>query len=297
MALAFCYTQLARGQHDHRRDQRGAARREPRRLGHDAVARAAGGDRRDPLGDPRPGAVRQRRCARMAKKDKHVSETPATQWLRQHGVAFTEHVYDYVEHGGTAESARQLGVDEHAVVKTLVMQDERAAAADRADARRPQVSTKNLARAIGVQERRALHARGGAAPQRLPGRRHLAVRHAQGDAGVRRGQRAGAAAHLHQRRAARLPGRHRAGGADARCSAPSRCTARCASATSAPMRDTAALHAADSRCRAGRLPRSARCRSPSSSAARWAWPTRAPTARATPARPTCCARATRPRPC
>jgi Cys-tRNA(Pro) deacylase len=87
----------------------------------------------------------------VAKKDKHVSETPATAWLRQHGVAFTEHVYDYVDHGGTAESARQLGVDEHAVVKTLVMQDERAQPlvvlmhGDR------QVSTKNLARAIGAK--------------------------------------------------------------------------------------------------------------------------------------------------
>ena len=87
----------------------------------------------------------------MAKKDKHVSETPATQWLRAQGVAFTEHPYDYVEHGGTAESARQLGVDEHSVVKTLVMQDEKAQPlvvlmhGDR------QVSTKNLARAIGVK--------------------------------------------------------------------------------------------------------------------------------------------------
>ena len=87
----------------------------------------------------------------MAKKDKHVSETPATQWLRRHGIGFSEHPYDYVDHGGTAESARQLGVDEHAVVKTLVMQDEKAQPllvlmhGDR------QVSTKNLARAIGVK--------------------------------------------------------------------------------------------------------------------------------------------------
>jgi Cys-tRNA(Pro) deacylase len=87
----------------------------------------------------------------MAKKDKHVSETPATAWLKAHGVAYTEHPYDYVEHGGTAESARQLGVDEHAVIKTLVMQDERAQPlvvlmhGDR------QVSTKNLARAIGCK--------------------------------------------------------------------------------------------------------------------------------------------------
>ncbi len=87
----------------------------------------------------------------MARKDKHVSATPATDWLRAHGIAFTEHPYDYVEHGGTAESARQLGVDEHAVVKTLVMQDDKAEPlivlmhGDR------QVSTKNLARAIAVK--------------------------------------------------------------------------------------------------------------------------------------------------
>lgn len=64
--------------------------------------------------------------APMSKKPSHVSETPATQMLKRAGVAFTEHVYDYVEHGGTAESSRQLGVEEHAVVKTLVMQDEKA---------------------------------------------------------------------------------------------------------------------------------------------------------------------------
>ena len=89
----------------------------------------------------------------MAKKDKtsHVSETPATQLLRQHRIAFTEHPYDYVEHGGSAESARQLGLDEHRVVKTLVMQDQDAKPllvlmhGDR------QVSTKNLARQIGAK--------------------------------------------------------------------------------------------------------------------------------------------------
>ncbi|NBQ07307.1 MAG: Cys-tRNA(Pro) deacylase, partial [Betaproteobacteria bacterium] len=55
---------------------------------------------------------------------KHVSETPATQWLKQKKVLYTEHPYDYVDHGGTAESSKQLGVPEHEVVKTLVMQDE-----------------------------------------------------------------------------------------------------------------------------------------------------------------------------
>ena len=85
------------------------------------------------------------------KKSAHVSETPATQFLRRHGVAFTEHVYDYVEHGGTAESARQLGVAEHEVIKTLVMQDERAQPLIVLMHGDKQVSTKNLARQIGAK--------------------------------------------------------------------------------------------------------------------------------------------------
>jgi Cys-tRNA(Pro) deacylase len=82
---------------------------------------------------------------------KHVSETPATQVLRKNSIEFGEHIYEYVEHGGTAESAAQLGVPEHAVVKTLVMQNEKAAPlivlmhGDR------MVSTKNLARQIGAK--------------------------------------------------------------------------------------------------------------------------------------------------
>nr|WP_314630580.1 Cys-tRNA(Pro) deacylase [uncultured Janthinobacterium sp.] len=86
----------------------------------------------------------------MAKKE-HISETQATQLLRKHQVSFEEHPYPYEEHGGTSVSARELGVPEHAVIKTLVMQDEAA---------RPlivlmhgdcKVSTKNLARAIGCK--------------------------------------------------------------------------------------------------------------------------------------------------
>jgi len=77
--------------------------------------------------------------------------TAAVRALRQAGAAFTEHPYTYVEHGGTAAFAAQAGVDEHAVVKTLVMED---------DAGRPlvvlmhgdrEVSTKELARAIGAK--------------------------------------------------------------------------------------------------------------------------------------------------
>ena len=87
----------------------------------------------------------------MSKKE-HVSETPATAFLKKHGAVFTEHVYTYEEHGGTAVSARELGVPEHAVVKTLVMEDEARRAfivlmhGDR------KVSTKNLARQIGVKK-------------------------------------------------------------------------------------------------------------------------------------------------
>jgi Cys-tRNA(Pro) deacylase len=87
----------------------------------------------------------------VAKKPTHVSETPATQFLRRHGVSFTEHVYEYVEHGGTAESARQLGVPEYTVVKTLVMQDERARPLIVLMHGDKQVSTKNLARQIGAK--------------------------------------------------------------------------------------------------------------------------------------------------
>jgi Cys-tRNA(Pro) deacylase len=78
-----------------------------------------------------------------------VSATPAIHFLRRQGVTFTAHEYRYEEHGGTRVSARELGVDEHAVVKTLVMEDE---------AQQPllvlmhgdrDVSTKQLARQIG----------------------------------------------------------------------------------------------------------------------------------------------------
>jgi len=80
-----------------------------------------------------------------------VSATPAIHALRRHAVAFTEHEYRYEEHGGTRVSARELGVDEHAVVKTLVMEDDRKQPlivlmhGDR------EVSTKGLARAIGAR--------------------------------------------------------------------------------------------------------------------------------------------------
>lgn len=79
------------------------------------------------------------------------SETPATVMLKSHGVEYTEHIYEYVEHGGTGVSSSSLGVDEHHVVKTLIFED---------DKRQPlcvlmhgdrKVSTKELARQIGAK--------------------------------------------------------------------------------------------------------------------------------------------------
>ena len=82
-------------------------------------------------------------------KPENAPETPATKFLRQHGIAHSNHLYDYEEHGGTRVSSRELNVAEHAVIKTLVMEDE---------AGKPlivlmhgdcKVSTKELARQIG----------------------------------------------------------------------------------------------------------------------------------------------------
>ena len=77
--------------------------------------------------------------------------TPATQFLAAQGVEYTEHEFEYLEHGGTGHSSKMLGVPEHQVVKTLIMENERAEPlvvlmhGDR------KVSTKELARAAGVK--------------------------------------------------------------------------------------------------------------------------------------------------
>lgn len=86
----------------------------------------------------------------MAKKA-HISETPATAWLKAHGVVFTEHPYEYLEHGGAQHSAQVLGLDPYAVVKTLIMQDEAARPLAILMYGNRTVSTKNLARQIGVK--------------------------------------------------------------------------------------------------------------------------------------------------
>ncbi|TAL77207.1 MAG: aminoacyl-tRNA deacylase [Burkholderiaceae bacterium] len=85
-------------------------------------------------------------------KDKHISETPATQMLRHHHIEFGEHPYDYVEHGGALESARQLCLDPHQVAKTLIMEDEHGHPLVILMHGDCEVSTKNLARQAGAKK-------------------------------------------------------------------------------------------------------------------------------------------------
>lgn len=82
---------------------------------------------------------------------KHVSETPATQWLKANKVVFTEHPYEYLEHGGALHSAEVLGFDPFSVVKTLIMQDQDAKPLVVLMHGNRKVSTKNLARQIGAK--------------------------------------------------------------------------------------------------------------------------------------------------
>ncbi len=86
----------------------------------------------------------------MAKKV-HVSETPATAFLKTHGIVFTEHPYEYLEHGGAQHSAHALGLDPFSVVKTLIMQNEAAEPLVVLMHGNKTVSTKNLARQIGAK--------------------------------------------------------------------------------------------------------------------------------------------------
>jgi Cys-tRNA(Pro) deacylase len=86
----------------------------------------------------------------MAKKE-HVSETPATQLLKANKVEYTEHPYEYLEHGGAQHSAQVLGWDPYTVVKTLIMQDQDARPLVVLMHGNRKVSTKNLARQIGAK--------------------------------------------------------------------------------------------------------------------------------------------------
>ena len=84
-------------------------------------------------------------------KSRHVSETPATALLRGRGIAFTEHPYEYLEHGGALHSAATLGLDPFAVVKTLIMQDGKMSPLVVLMHGNRNVSTRNLARQIGTK--------------------------------------------------------------------------------------------------------------------------------------------------
>ena len=84
-------------------------------------------------------------------KAEHAPETPATKFLKANQVPFSSHLYAYEEHGGTKVSARELNVDEHAVVKTLIFEDENAKPLIVLMHGDCKVSTKNLARQIGAK--------------------------------------------------------------------------------------------------------------------------------------------------
>lgn len=79
-------------------------------------------------------------------------ETPATRFLQQHGIAHSSHFYEYEDHGGTKVSSRELNVSEHAVVKTLIMEDETGKPLVVLMHGDCKVSTKELARQIGCKK-------------------------------------------------------------------------------------------------------------------------------------------------
>ena len=85
-------------------------------------------------------------------KHAHAPETPATKFLKAHNIAFTPHLYVYEEHGGTRVSARELGVPEHSVIKTLIFEDEHAKPLVILMHGDCKVSTKELARQIGCKK-------------------------------------------------------------------------------------------------------------------------------------------------
>lgn len=139
--------------------------------------------------------------------------TPAVRFLRERKIEFVPRLYDYVEKGGTRESAKRLGVDEHAVVKTLVFEiNERTALIVLMHGDR-EVSTKNLARFLGVKSIEA------ATPEkasRMTGYlgRNIAFRNAGLVAGLRREEYFEARKDLHKWRKAWVFDRDRAGGID-----------------------------------------------------------------------------------
>ncbi|MCE1185394.1 Cys-tRNA(Pro) deacylase [Zoogloea sp.] len=88
----------------------------------------------------------------MSKADTNIPETPATRFLRQHQIPYSAHLYAYEDHGGTKVSARELNVHEHAVVKTLIMEDEKKQPLIVLMHGDLKVSTKELARQAGRKQ-------------------------------------------------------------------------------------------------------------------------------------------------
>lgn len=88
----------------------------------------------------------------MSQVSKNAPETPATKFLKHHGIPFSAHLYAYEEHGGTRVSARELNVSEHSVIKTLIMENEAAAPLIVLMHGDCKVSTKELARQAGFKQ-------------------------------------------------------------------------------------------------------------------------------------------------
>ena len=88
----------------------------------------------------------------LMSKPEHAPETPASKFLKEHKVPFSSHLYAYEEHGGTKVSARELNVDEHAVIKTLVFEDEAAKPLIVLMHGDCKVSAKELARQAGCKK-------------------------------------------------------------------------------------------------------------------------------------------------
>ena len=87
----------------------------------------------------------------MPKKQPHITQTPATQLLKKHKIEFTEHPYEYLDHGGAQHSAKELNQDPYTVIKTLIMQDQDARPLLILMHGNRTVSTKNLARQINAK--------------------------------------------------------------------------------------------------------------------------------------------------
>ena len=210
MALAFCYTKWQVASTIIGVTSRGAARRGPRRLGH---ARCR--PRCWPRSTRSAGrCATRRRCCRPWPRRTARQRDARHAVLRAHGVAFTEHPYEYLEHGGAQHSRRRCsGSTRSPVVKTLVMQDEKA---------KPLIVLMHGNRKVSHQEpgaRRSAPSRSSPASPRW--RSATAATWWAAPRPSARARRCRCTSrrrilalpqHRHQRRPARLPGRHRPAG-------------------------------------------------------------------------------------